>query len=81
MTSSADTAATAAASVARVVLHFIEPLNSAFTVLQNCVFHPGLCGRINCVEIVAPLGSRHGHGAENAGETKLSSTSHCVQEL
>jgi len=37
-------------------LHFIERLNATFTVLKNCKFQTFLHGRINCVEIVAPLG-------------------------
>ena len=39
---------------AHVALHFIDWLNSVFTVLKNCWFHRFLRNRINCVEIVAP---------------------------
>jgi hypothetical protein len=37
-----------------VVLHFMNWLNAAFTVLKNTDFHRLLRARINCVEIVAP---------------------------
>ena len=68
---SADTACEHDARPSALRLHLIGCLNAVFTVLKNSKFQAFLHGRINRVEIVAPLGSRHGHGAENDGKTKL----------
>ena len=55
MMGSADTAACRCGErPGHVALHFIDWLNSVFTVLKNCWFHRFLRNRINCVEIVAP---------------------------
>ncbi|MEH2504365.1 hypothetical protein V1290_003176 [Bradyrhizobium sp. AZCC 1578] len=61
-------------------------------ILRNCLVPNLLCfgtvrflglfgNRINRLAILGALGSCHGRGAENAGETNVSLTSHVYMEL
>jgi hypothetical protein len=61
--------------LAKPRLHFIECLNAVFTLLNNSKFRPFLRVRINCVEIVAPVGFRMVTVLRTPARPNISSTS------